>query len=80
MPPSASKFKAGDKVVHKSDGKPRGMVVVRVIVGGTAAHESVIEDIARQKRIPAGWYACSWIAGKSKGEDFFSGDELEAAP
>lgn len=56
------------------------MVVVRVIVGGTAAHESVIEDIARQKRIPAGWYACSWIAGKSKGEDFFSGDELEAAP
>lgn len=71
-----SKFNPGDAVVHKSNKKPRKMVVVaqctKKVPPDNKFNEMVNCGVAHE-----GDYFCSWIAGSKKCGDVFSEDELE---
>ncbi len=68
-------FKPGDRVVHKSNMKPRKMVVVQYV-----CEENPPTNIHNEfANITAGvrdTYYCTWISGAKKGGDYFKGAEL----
>jgi len=69
-------FNIGDRVVHRSDRRPRNMVV---------SGRSFIEhpplnrhnEYANLGSAPDGGYNCTWISGTKKGEGYFTEAELE---
>lgn len=69
-------FKPGDAVVHKSDSKPRRMVVVAQVfkeLPPTNRHS----ELANVGHVADGSYYCTWISGAKKGEGYFSEIELQ---
>jgi uncharacterized protein YodC (DUF2158 family) len=72
-------FKPGDRVVHKSDGKPRKMVVVE-LVRKSQPPKTVHQELANVGRIVEGMYYCTWISGAKKGEGYFAEAELALEP
>lgn len=72
-------FQPGDAVVHKSDQKPRKMVVV-----ARATKElppsNIHNELANTGQILDGSYYCTWISGSKKGEGYFHEIELELQP
>ena len=69
-------FNAGDRVIHKSDNKPRKMVVV-IQVFKTSPPTDIHSTLANTGHFPDGYYYCTWISGTKKGEGYFSEAELE---
>jgi uncharacterized protein YodC (DUF2158 family) len=69
-------FNIGDRVVHKSNKKPRKMVVA-----GRSFKESSPSnrhnELANLGAAPDGGYYCTWISGAKKGGDYFVEEELE---
>lgn len=69
-------FNIGDRVVHRSDKKPRKMVVA-----GRSFRESPPSnrhnEYANLGAAPDGGYYCTWISGAKKGEGYFFEAELE---
>ena len=69
-------FNIGDSVIHKSDGRPRKMVVA-----GRSFKEippsNLHNELANIDRAPDGGYYCTWISGAKKGEGYFVEAELE---
>jgi len=72
-------FEVGDAVIHRSDRKPRQMVVA-----GRAFKElppsCTHNELANVGHVPDGSYYCTWIAGAKKGADYFVEEELELQP
>jgi hypothetical protein len=69
-------FKVGDRVVHRSDKKPRNMVVAGIARKEhppTTRHN----ELANVGQISDGSYYCTWISGAKKGESYFVDAELE---
>lgn len=69
-------FKPGDAVVHKSDKKPRKMVVVTQVYKEFPPN-SIHSEYANTGKVSEGSYYCTWISGSKKGEGYFSEDELQ---
>lgn len=70
-------FKSGDLVVHKSDRKPRKMVVVaRAITELPPSNRH--NELVNIGHVADGSYYCTWISGAKKGEGYFHEVELEA--
>lgn len=71
-----TKFSPGNAVVHKSNKKPRKMVVVaqctKKIPPDNKFNEMVNCGVAQE-----GDYFCTWISGNKKGGDVFNEVELE---
>jgi uncharacterized protein YodC (DUF2158 family) len=69
-------FNIGDSVLHKSDKKPRKMVVA-----GRAFKKSPPDnrhdEFANLGHAEDGSYYCTWILGKNKCEGYFNEAELE---
>lgn len=72
-------FKPGDRVVHKSDRKPRAMVVVAQAVKAQPPLD-IYNELANAGRVPDGSYYCTWMSGDDKKEGYFSEVELELQP
>jgi hypothetical protein len=66
------KFKPGDAVVHKSDKRPRQMVVV---VAGTNRPPGE-QGVETGEPFAAGYF-CTWISGYRKCGAYFTEAELE---
>ena len=71
-------FKVGDRVTHRSDKKPRNMVVAG-IARKTAPPTSIHDERANIGHVSDGSHFCTWIAGAKKGEGYFVELELELA-
>lgn len=69
-------FKPGDKVVHKSDDKPRKMVVVTQVFKQLPP-SNIHNELANVGTVAEGSYYCTWISGAKKGEGYFSEVELK---
>lgn len=69
-------FKIGDCVVHKSDKKPRNMVVAAIVKKNTPPTNR-FEEMENVGAVLDGSYYCTWISGTKKGEGFFLEAELE---
>lgn len=69
-------FKIGDVVVHKSDNKPRKMVVV-AIAKKESFPSNRHNELANMGQIADGSYYCTWISSSKKGEGYFVEAELE---
>lgn len=69
-------FKPGDAVVHKSDKKPREMVVVEQVFKKMppSNHHSELANIGS---VPDGSYYCTWISGTKRGGGYFLEVELQ---
>lgn len=70
-------FKSGDAVVHKSDKKPRKMVVVARAVKELPPSNRH-NELVNTGHVAEGSYYCTWISGAKKGEGYFHEVELEA--
>ena len=69
-------FKPGDAVTHKSDKKPRNMVVVTQVFKESPPSNRHSE-LANVGHVADGSYYCTWISGEKKGEGYFSEIELQ---
>ena len=69
-------LKIGDAVVHKSDKRPRKMVIAAIAVkeGPPSDRHNEFANIGS---VEDGSYYCTWISGKKKGEGYFNEVELE---
>lgn len=70
-------FKSGDPVVHKSDKKPRKMVVVAKAVKELPPSNRH-NELVNIGHVADGSFYCTWISGAKKGGDYFQEAELEA--
>ena len=70
-------FKAGDSVIHKSDMKPRKMVVVDIAKKNLLNNKTIHDELVNTGRVVDGSYYCTWISGNKKGEGYFLEEELE---
>jgi uncharacterized protein YodC (DUF2158 family) len=69
-------FNIGDRVLHKSDKKPRKMVVAdRAFKESPPSNRH--NELANIGHVADGSYYCTWIAGSKKGEGYFNEAELE---
>lgn len=72
-------FRPGDRVVHKSDKKPREMVVIAQAIKEyppLTRHN----EYANSGIVSPGSYCCTWISGTEKGEGYFEEVELDRQP
>ena len=69
-------FEIGDPVVHKSDKKPRKMVVA-AIAKKESPPSNRHNELANVGHVADGSYYCTWIFGSKKGEGYFVESELE---
>lgn len=69
-------FKPGDAVVHKSDKKPRKMVVVTQVFKEKPP-TNIHSEFANIGTVPDGSYYCTWISDTKKGEGYFLETELQ---
>jgi uncharacterized protein YodC (DUF2158 family) len=69
-------FKSGDAVVHRSDKRPRKMVVVEQAFKKSPPL-NIHNELANIGHAPDGSYFCTWIVGTKKGTGYFEEVELE---
>lgn len=69
-------FKPGNRVIHKSDKKPRKMVVVTQAIKENPP-SNIHNEYANTGKVTSGYYYCTWISGAKKGEGYFAEVELE---
>lgn len=69
-------FKPGDAVVHKSDKKPRKMVVVTQVFRQSPP-SNIHSELANAGIVADGSYYCTWISGAKRGDGYFSKVELQ---
>jgi len=68
-------------VVHRSDKKPRKMVVVQQCFGKTPPDGGDIhQEMVNIGAIRSGSYYCTWISGSKVGSGYFQEVELESEP
>ena len=66
----------GTKVVHRSDKKKRGMVVVQQVMKEFPP-KNKFNELANLGKVAEGTYYCTWISGTKKCGEFFFEHELE---
>ncbi len=66
--------KVGDAVIHKSDKKPRKMVVAAICED---APDNQFAERVRLGMIQSGSFYCTWISGAKKGEGIFLASEIK---
>jgi uncharacterized protein YodC (DUF2158 family) len=69
-------YMPGNAVVHKSDKKPRKMVVVAQAFKEMPP-SNIHNALVNTGQVPEGSYFCTWISGTKRGEAYFTEDELE---
>lgn len=69
-------FKPGDRVLHRSDRKPRKMEVVEHVMKKVPP-TSRGQELANLGVVRDGTYCCAWIVGTRRCEGYFSEVELE---
>ena len=72
-------FVPGDRVVHKSDQKPRKMVVVARAMKQLPP-SNTHNELANIGMVANGSYYCTWLSGSKKGTGYFDESELELQP
>lgn len=69
-------FNVGDPVVHRSDKKPRKMVVAAIAVKEYPP-SNTHNQLVNVGIVADGSYYCTWISGNKKGGDYFNKSELD---
>jgi hypothetical protein len=69
-------FNIGAAVIHKSDRKPRKMVVAgRAFKNNPPSNRH--DELANLNQVEDGSYYCTWISGAKKGSGYFVEAELD---